>query len=67
LDKVFAGNDTGVLRQPIAVRYERELTGVSYEPRLHETLFFNKFLDWRYEQEVRIVLSLGGMYTGACR
>lgn len=58
LDDVFAGDDTGVLRRPIAVRYDREHAGMTFEPASHETLFFEKFEDWQYEQEIRIVLPL---------
>jgi len=58
LEKYFTGDETGVLRQPIAVRYERERVGVSFDPQSHETIFFAKFLDWSYEQEVRVVLPL---------
>jgi len=58
LDGVFPGDDTGVLRQPIPVRYEREHLGVSFDPQSHESLFFAKFQDWSYEQEVRVVLPL---------
>ena len=58
LEEVFAGDDTGVLYQPIAVRYEREQVGVTFDPRSHESIFFSKFQDWSYEQEVRVVLPL---------
>ena len=58
LDKVFPGDDTGVLCKPVAVLYEREHLGVSFEPQSHESLFFSKFQDWGYEQEVRVVLPL---------
>ena len=58
LDGVFQGDNTGVLSQPIAVRYERDRLGVSFDTQSHESLFFAKFPDWSYEQEVRIVLPL---------
>jgi hypothetical protein len=58
LDIVFCGDQTGVLRQPTAVRYEREHLGVSFDPRSHRSLFFSKFSDWSYEEEVRVVLPL---------
>jgi hypothetical protein len=58
LDKVFTGDDTGILRVPINVRYEREKSGVTFEPRSHESLFFDKFQDWSYEQEIRVVMPL---------
>jgi hypothetical protein len=44
----------------IAVRYERERFGVTFDPQSHEALFFSKFQDWSYEQEVRIVMPLNG-------
>lgn len=58
LERVFQGDETGVLRQPRPVIYETEITGVTFDPVSHETLFFSKFLDWSYEQEVRVVLPL---------
>ena len=62
LDSVFSGDESGVLFQPIAVRYEREKSGVTFGPQSHQSLFFAKFQDWEYEQEIRIVLPLD-----ACR
>ncbi len=58
LDSHCSGDDTGVLHQPIAVRYERDRLGVSFDPQSHESIFFAKFEDWSYEQEVRVVLPL---------
>lgn len=58
LDNVFSGDESGVLAQPIPVRYEREHVGVTFDPQSHESLFFAKFQDWSYEQEVRVVLPL---------
>lgn len=58
LKKTFQGDNTGVLYQPIAVRYEREHSGVTFETWSHESLFFSKFQDWSYEQEVRVVVPL---------
>lgn len=63
LDKVFRGDETGVLQQPISVRYDREHSGVSFEPKSHETIFFSKFHGWSYEQEVRVVLPLADCRT----
>ena len=58
LDKIFPGDKTGVLWQPIPVYYEQDGMGITFEPRSHESLFFCKFTDWSYEREVRIVLPL---------
>ncbi len=58
LETVFTGDDTGVLSEPVPVRYEQEKQGVTFDPKSHESLFFTKFQDWSYEQEVRIVLPL---------
>jgi hypothetical protein len=58
LDEVFRGDETGVLYQPIPIRYERESLGVTFDPQSHKSLFFAKFQDWSYEQEVRVVLPL---------
>lgn len=58
LDAVFPGDDTGVLSKPELVIYEREMHGVTFSPRSHESMFFSKFQDWSYEREVRVVLPL---------
>lgn len=58
LTKVFCGDETGILCQPISVRYEREILGVTFDPQTHDSLFFAKFQDWSYEQEVRVVVPL---------
>lgn len=58
LEQVFTGDDTGVLRQITPVTYQRESFGVTFDPQSHRSLFFAKFEDWRYEQEVRVVLPL---------
>ena len=58
LDEAFSGDETGVLKQPVAVRYERGTVGVTFDPRSHETLFFSKFDDWRHEQEIRVIMPL---------
>lgn len=34
------------------------LTCTAFDPQSHESLFFAKFHDWSYEQEVRVVLPL---------
>jgi hypothetical protein len=70
LNHVFRGDDTGVLREPTFVRYERERLGVTFDPQSHEALFFAKFEDWRYEREVRVVLPLDEcrtVYAGGLR
>lgn len=54
----FKGDETGVLAQPLPVRYNRERLGVTFDPRSHGSIFFSKFADWRYEKEMRIVLPL---------
>lgn len=58
LDEIFRGDNTGVLSQPRVVRYERDRLSVTFDTDSHESLFFAKFADWSYEQEVRIVLPL---------
>ncbi|MDP1655790.1 MAG: DUF2971 domain-containing protein [Hylemonella sp.] len=58
LDQVFLGDQTGVLRQLTPVTYQRETSGVTFDPQSHRSLFFTKFQDWSYEQEVRVVLPL---------
>lgn len=58
LDNPFPGDKTGVLCEPIEVRYERERVGVTFDPRSHGSIFFTKYEDWGYEQEVRVVLPL---------
>lgn len=58
LDQVFQGDQTGVLRQLTPVMYQRETSGVTFDPQSHRSLFFAKFQDWSYEQEMRVVLPL---------
>jgi hypothetical protein len=58
LHEVFKGDDTGVLSQPSRVTYDRDRRSVTFDTRSHESLFFAKFRDWRYEKEVRVVLPL---------
>jgi hypothetical protein len=58
LEQVFPGDETGVLWQPTPVTYQRESFGVTFDPQSHRSLFFAKFQDWSYEQEVRVVLPL---------
>jgi hypothetical protein len=58
LDTVFRGDNTGVLAQPIAIQYQRDRLSVTFDTSSHAALFFAKFADWSYEQEVRIVLPL---------
>lgn len=58
LESVFRGDPTGVLRELREVIYEQEIEGVTFDPKSHESLFFSKYLDWSYEQEVRVVLPL---------
>lgn len=58
IDSVFCGDETGVLWSLTDVRYERETGGVTFDPKSHDALFFEKFSDWSYEQEVRVVADL---------
>jgi hypothetical protein len=63
LEQVFSGDDTGVLRQPTSVNYQRELYCVTFNPESHSSLFFSKFQDWSYKREVRVVLPLSECST----
>lgn len=58
LEEIFMGDNTGVLSEPIRVRYDRDRISVTFDTQSHYSLFFSKFPDWRYEQEIRIVLPL---------
>ncbi len=58
LEQAFQGDKTGILRQPTAIDYQRESYGVTFAPQSHRSLFFAKFQDWSYEQEVRVVMPL---------
>ncbi|NOS79525.1 MAG: DUF2971 domain-containing protein [Nitrospira sp.] len=58
LEQVFPGDETGVLRVPTPITYQGESFGVTFDPQSHRSLFFAKFQDWSYEQEVRVVLPL---------
>lgn len=63
LEEIFVGDDTGVLRQLTPVAYQRHSFGVTFDPESHRSLFFTKFADWNYEQEVRVVLPLSACET----
>lgn len=58
LQEIFQGDETGILRQLVPVRYDRERRGVTFDPQSHETIFFGKFRDWGYEKESRVILPL---------
>ena len=58
LQEIFCGDDTGVLSKPIAVRYTQNRLGVTFDPRSHDSIFFEKLEDWGYEKEVRVVMPL---------
>ncbi len=59
LDKIFTGDDTGILHKPLRVDYDRDnSSGVTFETNSHKTIFFSKFPDWKYEEEVRVVIPL---------
>lgn len=58
LENEFTGDATGVLRQLREVTYAQEIEGVTFDPKSHESLFFSKYIDWSYEQEVRVALPL---------
>lgn len=55
---VFQGDGTKVLQQLRQVTYEPKLSGVTFDTNSHEKLFFSKFSDWSYENEVRVILPL---------
>jgi hypothetical protein len=63
LDQVFQGDETGILRKVTPVKYQREMCGVTFDPQSHEALFFAKYQDWSYEQELRVVLPLSECQT----
>ena len=58
LSATFTGDQTGVLNELREVEYKSEITDITFDPLSHESLFFSKFSDWRYEQEFRVVLPL---------
>lgn len=58
LSDCFSGDETGVPSKFENVRYRREPEGITFEPRSHENLFFEKDEDWGYEAEDRVVLAL---------
>jgi hypothetical protein len=62
IGEFFVGDETGILAVARDVMYPPERSGVTFEPRSHEALFFEKFSDWSYEEEVRVVMPLD-----ACR
>jgi len=45
LEAEFGGDSTGVLRQPMVVRYDQHQIGVTFDPQSYRSLFFAKFED----------------------
>lgn len=58
LHDAFPGDETATLGEIRPVQYEDERSGVTFDPKSHELLFFSKFTDWQYEQEVRVAMAL---------
>lgn len=58
LEASFTGDETHILNALKDMRYSSDFEGVTYDPTTTENLFFWKFSDWAYEQEVRIVRAL---------
>ncbi len=56
LDAEFQGDESRVLNRLAEVRYVDEPAGVTFDPRSTDDLFVQKFSDWRYEEELRVVL-----------
>ena len=46
LEQAFSGDDTGVLRQATSITYESDSSGVTFDPKSHRSLFFEKHQDW---------------------
>lgn len=58
LSDAFPGDGTGVLGEVKMVKYRTDVSGITFEPGSHELLFLEKFKDWSYEEEARVVLPL---------
>lgn len=55
LDKCFKGDDTGVLDKLRKVDYNKDRPVLTLDPSDLSEVFFNKLIDWEYEQEYRVV------------
>ena len=55
LDKYFKGDDTGVLNKLGKVKYKEKRPPLTLNPSDLSEVFFNKLIDWKYEQEYRVV------------
>lgn len=58
LETHFPGDETGALSQITRVNYEHDIAGITFFPESYRNIFFNKFNDWAYENEYRVVLAL---------
>lgn len=58
LEDAFTGDETQLLNEPKDLRYSQAFEGVTFDPHSTPNLFFWKFSDWAYEEEVRVVRAL---------
>ncbi len=58
LDNFFAGDNTGILNKLDDVVYKTKRSGVSFESGSYKSIFFEKDIDWKYENEKRVVTNL---------
>ncbi len=62
LERIFKGDQTGVLDEVKKVKYSKEFEGMTFKPSTLENLFFWKLFDWSYEKEVRVVSEIQKCY-----
>ena len=58
LEKEFCGDETGLLNKITPIKYRKNKTGVSFKAESYKSIFFEKNIDWEYENESRVVTSL---------
>lgn len=58
LDKFFVGDNTGILNKLDNVVYKTKRSSVSFESGSYKSIFFEKDIDWKYENEKRVVTNL---------
>lgn len=58
LEKLFSGDETGILNKLDKVEYKNRRSGVTFERGSYKSLFFEKDEDWGYEHEKRVITNL---------
>jgi hypothetical protein len=58
LDEIFCSNETGILNLLDSVKYTEKRSGVTFKSGSYKSFFYEKDIDWKYEQEMRVITNL---------